>query len=627
MTGLVGGHVRGSVLDDYSARMWHERWYETDRCEVGPFGLLAVHHGAKDPGGHTFWQCGNRIGAIDGAITNRRALGLGDRELMDRVLDDPYSILPQLDGPFCLVCLDAETDRIVVAVDKLGARQCYYTRNEPFAFATSVEPLLAGIDRPQVDLHGISDLLLIGQVWGDRTLVEDIRSLPSGCVLEYADGDYTVGSYREFAFDQSRPHNYVRDLETQYRHAIDEAARTINGRMGLWLSGGLDSRSMAAALHQHDLSVTFSYDSRPLGRDQPLARRVAHSLNIPNVSASLTPDRVLDQLDDGISLVDGLIPWTSFCNLSTVFQIGDTADVVFEACGQGVLLGSGIWRPDAEQGQSAAEILYRGEHWLDINSVERLLSADLDPMVTYREATDPNAFRSDPNSCSRSSLDSISSLELRSDSTDLGRALAGLHRYYFQRGDFLSNRVARSQVGTRVPYVTEGLLSHLEQMPYRYRERTIPFTRGVVPYGCAPLKLELLKYLNPDLAMIPYERSGVAPSRPLWQHATGFVVTTAIDRIRSKPSYGGVSLAGHWYRHHSRFKATIDSLLADACERPFFDGKEIRYRQRAHSDGKRNEMKAIAAITTAERWLQQHVDDRSHTRSYTTVSTRGRSTD
>jgi len=623
MTGLVGGHVRGSALDDCSARMWHEPWYETNRHEAGPFGLLTVHHGEKDPGGHTFWHCGDRMAAIDGAITNRRALGLSDRELLQRVLDDPYSILPQLDGPFCLVCLDAETDRIVIAVDKLGARQCYYARNEPFAFATSVEPLLAGIDRPQIDLHGISDLLLIGQVWGDRTLVEDIRSLPSGCVLEYADGDYTVGSYREFAFDRSHPHNYVPDLETQYQQAIDEAVQTIDGRMGLWLSGGLDSRALAAALRRHDPSITFTYNSRPLGRDPPLARRVARHLEVPNVSVSFTPDRVLNRLDDGISLVDGLIPWTSFCNLSTTFQIGDAADVVFEACGQGVLLGSGVWRSDAERGQSAAEILYRGEHWLDVDSVERLLSTEIDPMVTYQEATDPNALRLDSDSRSNS----MSSSEPHLDSTDLSRALAGLHRYYFQRGDFLSNRVARSQVGTRVPYVTEGLLSHIERMPYRYRERTIPFTRGAVPYGCAPLKLKLLRRLDPRLATIPYERSSVAPARPLWQHAAGFVATTVIDRLQSNPSYGGVSLAGYWYRNHSRFRAAIDELLADACERPFFDAAEIRRRQRAHSDGKQDEMKAIAAITTAERWLQQHVDDRSHTHRQTTVSARGRSTD
>ena len=637
MTDVVGGDAGRSTLDAMAAATWDEPWYRTDRGRANSFGLRSRHHGAKDPGGHAFWRSGDRFGALQGVVTNRRALGLSEAELFERVLEAPHATLPRLDGPFCIVCCDGDADRIVLAVDKLGARQWHYTADDPFRFGTSVSPLLVDIDRPQVDLRGVSDLLLIGQVWGDRTLVEEVRTLPTGCVLEYENGERTVSRYRTFDFGRSAPKGYASELARRYRRAVGETAETVEGSLGLWLSGGLDSRALGTVLADRgDLSNTFTYDSRPVGRDPPIARRVACEWDVSNTPVSLTPDRVLDRIDDGIALTDGLIPWPSFLNLSTVFQIGDAADVVAEACGQGVLLGSGIWQPDAEGGRSAAEILYRGEHWLDAESVRDLMPVGLDPMATYREATDPDgSTTSDPGGLGSSGLGSSrlgsggfgrSELEVgtvggsgvdrtgdgRTGGDDLSRALAGLHRYYFQRGDFVSNRIARSQVGTRVPYANEALLSHVERMPYAYRERTVPFTRGVIPYGCAPLKLDLVRRLadrtNDRLATIPYERSGLAPRHPLGCHAAGFVCTTVADRLRSRPTYGGVSIGGAWYREHEEFRTYVDDLLAAACERPFFDGAELRRRRRAHLAGKRDEIQAIAAVTTVERWLGAHVD-------------------
>ncbi len=585
MTGVFGGATETASLRRLADASWTEPWYVEERCERGPFGLVAVHHGSRDPAGCDVWRDDRRMGVLFGAVTNRAALGLEGDALFEQVLSEPASTLARLDGPFALVCVDAAADHVVLAVDKLGARQLFYTASDPFVFGTAVSPLLTHVDDPSVDHRGVSDLLTIGQVWGDRTLVEEVRSLPSGSVLEYRDGDVSVEPYRTFSFDRTGAAYYVEGVVDRYREAVKRTAETVEGDVGLWLSGGADSRALGGALDEVDsLAATYTYDANPPKRNCSSAAETASRLGVPNRQLPIDGVTVADRLDDIVSLVDGLVPWNSGCNLVPTFDIDDDLAVVLEASGQGVLLGSGIWQADARMGTDAADILYRGEHHLGAETTRRLLDIDVDPMASYREAVaDANGH------------------------DDLSRALAALHRYYLQRGDFTSNRISRTRTGTRVPYVDEALVSHLERMPTRLRERTFPFTKGAVPYGCAPLKLELVRRISPELADIPYSRSGIPMSRPLWMHAAGFVLTTANAFVRSRPTHGSKTLVDVWYRTTPDLREYVDGLLDDAKSRAIFDAEALEQLRTEQLAGDAHNAPELACVTTAERWLQRHV--------------------
>lgn len=589
MTGLVGGTATDTDLQDLLAEMRSEPWYERERLEAGPFGVGLVTHGTRDPGGTVAVNDGSRLLAIYGVVTNLDELGWIERGLCKRVLADPASTLEALDGPFVIVAADAANGRMVVGTDKLGTRRCYFTDEEGFAIGTSLNPLLTRVPDPTVNERGITDMLTIGQVWGGRTLVTEIESVPPGTAIVYDADDETLSRerYWEHTFDDAEAPS-TPAFAAEYRRVIREMADTVSGdqRVGVWLSGGLDSRTLTAALSRHRDLETFTYDANPpTGANLELATRVAETLDLPNERVPLTPDGFLEVIDDGVQIVDGMIPWASFLNLSASFQVSDCPDLMLEGSGQGGLLGNDVWRSDLERAKSPAEALYRSHHFVDKATSADILTTGDDPMRTYVEET--------------------------TGGTSAGfdeRVLSAYRRNFYPYGEFASNAVARSQAGTRVPVADGDFLRFTSRIPRESRTGSVPFTGGSVPYGTAEYKLGLAREMNRGLELIPYERTGVAPSRPLWQHAVGFVVTTALDRLRGETTYGGGTLAGQWYRNHDGLREWTNARLDEVCDRPWVDDAAIRDLQYRHLDGEGDRSNPLSCLTTMERWIQTALD-------------------
>ncbi|WP_424009437.1 asparagine synthase-related protein [Haloferax denitrificans] len=592
MTGFVGGALDAATLDACAAELHHEDWYESATQSTGRFGVSVLHHGARDPKGCTVWEDGPRVGAIYGAVTNLDELGLDGDGLFARLFEDPHALLPELDGSFIVVAVDGDTERVVLASDKLGTRQCFYVDGEPFAFGTEVGALTTLLDDPQVDERAISDLLMIGHVWGDKTLVQGVKFLPSGTVLDYRpDAGVDIESYWHHTFEQSPDDSYLDDLTEAYRDVIADMADTIDGDIGLWLSGGLDSRSMAGELSRYHDLTTYTYDSNPAnGSNLELAAKVSEVLGLENRRVPVNSDALVDSLDASVQLTSGMVGLSTFVNLANVFNIEDMPDVLIEGCGQGGMMGDGIGRAAVEGSKSPEAALYRAKHRIDVDDARRLLRTDFDPMTTYREEV------------------------RKSDQPDLySTAMDCYYRNYFPRCDFASNPIAESQAGTRVPFSDTGFLRAVTRMPLSHRVGSIPFTDGKIPAGTAYPKVELVRRLDSRLAAIPYERTKVPPARPMWQHAAGFVVGTSVDRIRERiigdvHTYGGRSTIGDWYRTNRALRERVDDLLDSACERPYFDADEIRRLQREELTGEAEHMSAISGIITGELWVRKYID-------------------
>lgn len=605
MTGVTGGTVVGEPLGEMIDSLHREPWYVEERFEAGDRGFGFLHHGDRDPDGRTYWQDGRRAGAVHGAITNRDSLGLSDEALFEAMLDEPTELLPSLEGPFVAAAVDG--DRIVLATDKLGTRPMYYGIAGGLAFGSDVSSVLSRVDDPTVDEQGVSDLLLIRHLWGDRTLVREVRAVPPASVLVYdgtdggvatnggagthdaavtdsGRGDVTIQRYWEFDFGRADPATYAPELVERYRDLIGRTATTMDGRVGLWLSGGLDSRSMAAELAPRVDSLTgYTYDANPSGGiNLELAGEVSESLGIEHREVPLTADRFLDVLDRSVSILDGTVSWLMFTNLTASFNLpGERPDLLVEASGQGGLLGYDVWQ-DYLDAPTPAEALYRSDSFLDVETVTDLLAPDVDPMDSYHETV----RRSNQNSFDRIVLD-------------------GYYRNFYPRGDFASNRLPRTQAGTRVPFADGDFLDFIAKMPREFRARAIPFTKGKVPLGTAPLKLALVRAQNEGLEEIPYERTRVPPESPRWKHAAGFVLNKSGERLRAKLG-DRKGLVGGWDSEHPAFRQRIDGLLADAVDRPVFDADAVTDLLERRREG--GGMRPTAAITTFELWAQQHLD-------------------
>ena len=590
MTGILGGTVTGASFRAMTDAMQHEPWYVTEQFEHGDCGLALVHHGETDPLGRASWEGSDRAGVVHGALVGREHTE-ATRALVDRVLDAPRETLREVDGAFALACADFDEERFVLATDKLGSRPCYYAIDDGLVFGSSVGALLPHIDDPAVNEQGVSDLLLMGNLWGEKTLVEGVRALPPATVLDYADGEATIERYWKPDYESAPTDGYIDDLIDLYREAMTDAATTMDGDVGVWLSGGLDSRTLADELERHadsfDSLTAYTYDANPRGGgNAELAGAVASCLDMGIEEIELTPDRFLPVMDEVIDRTDGMVSWATLATLSATFNLRDDPDVVLEAAGLGELMGHHLRRDHLEDCDSAVVSMYRSEPATSRDTVRTLMTADVDP------------------------LDSFRAVAAGSDESRLKNVILDAHfGNYYARDTYASNRIARTRAGVRVPFAHGELLEHAARLPTAYRMGTIPLTRGYVPHGVTKPKLHLARAAGSGLASVRYERTGIAPKHPYPLHVAGFVATTSLDRLGSATAYGGQRLADAWYREHAGLRERCDDLLRAACDRPFLDGAAIRRLRREHLAGEANHMTdVLSSVTTLESWLQRHLD-------------------
>lgn len=212
--------------------------------------------------------------------------------------------------------------------------------------------------------------------------------------------------------------------------------------------------------------------------------------------------------------------------------------------------------------------------------VRSLLVDPVDPKQSIREELE-NSTKDDPE---HQTLDTI--------------------RRSFAYSHFRSKKLARSQVGTRLPWAHGDFQDHIAKMPdEQFRIRNLPFTDGKIPYAVSPLKLDVIRRLNSGLDEIPYERTGLSPKRPLAVHAAGYGVMKSKQLLKREPA-----MYTKWYRDNASMRAFVDSLLDDAKPRPFFDADGIEQLRAAVRDGESGAVRALSALTTVEWWLQHNYD-------------------
>jgi len=595
MTGIVGGTVGSTALQAMMEPLKHESGYEGARFEDGEFSLGLLHHGDTDRYGHETWQDRRRAGVIHGATVPSDSALTTTADVFERFFDRPDSVLPALEGSFLIAGYDADDDRFLVATDKLGCRPCYYSTQNGLTFGSELKGLLPYLDEWELDLQAVSDLLLMGHLWGEKTLLREVNTLPPSSLLEFEDGEMSVRRYWKCNYETKSPRNqYLQELIRRYRSAVGDISDTMHGTVGLYLSGGLDSRSLAAALSRNarsddsfDALLGFTYDANPAGGGNPrLAQQVAGALGMDIDEIELTPNRFLENLERTVDLTDGMINWSSMVNLASAFQIAsDSTNFLLEGAGQGELIGHHLRQYHFTDCDSAVESMYESERSASASAVRSVLAPNLDPFATFESVAADSP-----------------------ESTTAGKILDAHFQNYYGRFTLASNKIARSRFGTRVPFVDGDFLQHAARMPLSYRMGTFPLTDGKIPYGATKPKLELIRTLDGELARIPYERTSVRPSRPLAVHVMGFVTSTAWSRLRDQTTYGGRRMFDEWYRRNSDLRKYLNGLLDDARSRPFFDEATIRDLQRDHLMERAHNMNLISPITTLECWLQMYAD-------------------
>lgn len=585
MPGVIGGNLTGEELSTAIELLESEEWYVTERFETAETGLALVHHGEKDSGGHATWEGDGASGVLYGTVSNRSRLGLSLSEVFEGLLDRPTVLLPKLSGPFLLAVASTDGD-LLVATDKLSARPCYHAETpEGVVFSSELKAIVPSLERRTVDPRTVSDILSFKMVFGEKTLLEEVRALSPATVLRWHDGELSTARYWSPTFARHAEEGYVDSVVDAYRESMHDVASTVEGRVGLWLSGGLDSRTMAAVLREeHGPFRTFTYDSNPPNASNlDPARRVAETLGVDNDRVVESADDIVQGYERSVRICDGMAPAQSLIAPGFVFDdLHGEVDVMFEAAPQGELFGEHVWARHLDASSAvdafAASLAYDR---VPAERVRTVLTGDVDPDRSIRAAV------------------------AESDKTSVANRTMDVWLRNVPPNHFRGQKRVRSQTGTRTPFTDGTLLDAVAGMPHdRFRRDTLPFTGGRIPRSMSALKREVTLHLDSGIEDVPYERTGLAPSRPLPLHDAAYVA----KQLRWHLLTGRPRQLSDWVREHDAARNQTERWLTAARDRSLFDGDAIETLREEHFSGEANHFGLLSSIVDVEVWLEQTLD-------------------
>jgi len=162
-------------------------------------------------------------------------------------------LFPLLNGWYNGILLDLRLSKATLFNDRCGIRRIYFHEDDDvFAFSSEAKSLLKAFPRlRKADLFSMGEFLTFDCVLNDRSYFSDIFLLPPGSAWSFQKGKWTKRKYFDTASLEHLPkmkrEPYVQELGETFQRVLPRYFS--GGRIGMSLTGGLDTRSVMACLH------------------------------------------------------------------------------------------------------------------------------------------------------------------------------------------------------------------------------------------------------------------------------------------------------------------------------------------------------------------------------------------
>jgi len=203
-----------------------------------------------------------------------------------------------LRGMFAFALWDEKRRRLLLVRDRLGVKPLYYAETGGrLVFASELKALLELPDvEPEINWRAASHLFTFLTTPASESIVQGIHKLPAGHLLVAGAGRGTqIRPYWDVHFEPNHGRS-ARDLIGELRALLDESVRlrlVSDVPLGAFLSGGLDSSAVVAAMARHTPGPvkTFTIGFTDQAFDESThARRVSREFGTEHHELILEPD-------------------------------------------------------------------------------------------------------------------------------------------------------------------------------------------------------------------------------------------------------------------------------------------------------------------------------------------------
>ena len=276
-----------------------------------------------------------------------------DTEVLVHLYEEKgHSLLDDLDGMFAFAILDEKNEQLFIARDRFGEKPLYYaplSEGRGLVFASEMKALFPfpGLDN-HLDVAAIAQFLAVGYVPAPRTHLQGVRKLMAGEALSLAPG----AGLRTWRYWRPRiepngtklpsREDAVDSVRTRVLESVRLRLRS-DVPVGAFLSGGVDSTFIAAAIRELQPAAKFStfcasFDDEQLD-EAPYARQVAEHLGTDHHEVHFSSgdllaifDELIDHYDEPFGDVS-MFPTFAVCRAARqvckVMLSGDGGDECF----------------------------------------------------------------------------------------------------------------------------------------------------------------------------------------------------------------------------------------------------------------------------------------------------------
>jgi asparagine synthase (glutamine-hydrolysing) len=605
-----------NLLKIMASTISHENWQKVDTYIKPPIYIGRVHLGITNAEPQPIFNEDESIcifmdGEVFGYDEEKKKLELSGHDF--RVGNDPEFCLhlfeeygekfvEKLDGSFVLVIYDMTNDKIIIANDRHGLRPFYYTKNEnKCVFSAEVKGILKDeAFKKEVDHEAVADFFAFGRILGDKTLLKGIKLMPPSSIMTWSRNKISIEKYWDFDFQEKYDPNlneeyYVDKLAILFRKSTERRTKGKH-RIGVFLSGGMDSRLIVSAIDREFYPIcTFTYGVKG-GDEANIAKQVSENLGTKHKFLEIRRDYLVEFAEKGVYLTDGMLNCAHLWWISLLPTVRQYVDVMFHGTALDILLSSQWYGLKQRELLKAKKREFASVLYKEFNS---LISEEIMPLFfsnTYYKKIKTYPFKS-----FKKCLDKVTATDAVNKSDSF--FLRSVGRYY------ISSMVLRNYCEDRAPGLDKDFFEFVLKIPRNLRSQ---FQK---------LYFELLARLSPDLARISYQRTGVAPTAPILAHKIGFLLKGGYKflgwKLREK-SRGTISLPekfgypdlGEWIRKDSLLRTYFENILLDkkTLNREYFNPSFIAKMVDEHMTGKKDWAMQLCALLTFELWHRLFID-------------------
>ena len=295
----------------------------------------AAWFGLRDVGG---FRDGENWIVVSG-YAQRGSRVLAPRELLEEVRASGIDVLREIDGEYALAVRVGRD--LMLSRDRYGTRPLYWAASGGgHLFATAIAPLLAAGVSDEVDRSAVVTGLVLGYAPAPSTALAHVQQVPPGHVVKL--GARAV-SRRWYAPRERLSRRGIaasaRALDRALTRAVARAPKA--GRVGAFLSGGLDSSLVLARLHElghRPDAYTLHFGDRlpsEIRYAEAVAKHVGAKHHVLELDArtfcdSIDPtlDRLEDLLSEPIAVPNFLLARAVARDCDVVFT-GEGGDPIF----------------------------------------------------------------------------------------------------------------------------------------------------------------------------------------------------------------------------------------------------------------------------------------------------------